>query len=56
MWQMKMFISGISSFTDTAERVAGAEFSSSNPWHTLLLAAMTINDRIDSGGAREHPL
>ena len=56
MWHVKMFISGIASFTGTDEQAAGADCSSSIPWHTVIPAALTIGGRLDSGGVLGHSL
>ena len=47
IWHGRMSMAGIANFTGTAKHVAGADLSSSIPWHSLIPATLTIEGRID---------
>jgi len=54
IWHGKMSMAGIASFNGIGKYVAGADLSSTLPWHTLVPAALTIEGRIDIDRASEY--
>ena len=54
IWHGKMSMAGIASFNAVGKYVAGADLSSSLPWHRLIPSALMIEGRIDIDRASEY--
>lgn len=54
IWHGKMSMTGIASFNGIGKHVAGADLSSTLPWHTLVPAVLRIEGRIDIDRASEY--
>lgn len=54
IWHGKLAMAGIASFHGTGRHVAGADLSSTLPWHTLIPSSLTIEGRISTERAEEY--